>query len=841
MQIYAIKMQYFFRFGDKNNSVVFDLTDDQKKSIANKETTLDEIYNEFGKDPVAHIAVAKANGIEPEIGIIGMIDGDTNSSNGAGKSTILDAICYSLYEKVVRKTANTTKIEKAGLSVATKIDGKYPDKMTESYVEAYGEENGVIFRVKRGRSFSGSKKTHSPILEFEIYNEKDIVKRMGHRTTDTNKSIEDVLMMDYDGFVNSLMFGQNDAGKFLMGTDKIKKEMIINILRLNDLVNGCLNIVRKNKNEQDKKVSILKSNIDIVHDMLMDEIRKYVDNPTDISLYPNAISNIDAIISKCEKDIVEFDVSIEGKRKELNALHIDVIKDKFARILEQGKQIRKHIKDIEADKEKAISDTNKALEKCNGTIEELSIDTDKKRKTVSTYNDQLSKTETDLKAINVEEINEKLKKIASYKAKQADIEKILSNLNTDREKLLEQQSVSNSDISRHSKDIADLKSQLSSIDGQDFKCSKCKSIVSRHHIESEIKLLETIVQDLKKDLDECSEKIKSVNADIVKQKENLGKIEKAKQIEIKLNNDISNVDALKNRKTELSNMISEANKEIDVFVEKEKMENEQKTALEERVKTESVDFDKKISEKLVEIEQKQAEYKEAEAKMESLGEKSKVIEDVIKDISEQQKALSGKIGELKKSIESINSIKEKLDAHSDSFLIENKILSRYIVLDNIFGLGGIQTKIIDKYLPLMNIYVQEYMEILSGGAISVNIYINDKSQIDMDLLGASADSYEMLSGGEKMIVRLAVDIGMALLAFSRTSQTPEMICLDEIFGPLDKKHTDGVFDMLKALHDKFKRVLVITHNPLIQQQLKSNLMVEKGFGPLGLSEIKYIE
>jgi len=79
--------------------------------------------------------------------------------------------------------------------------------------------------------------------------------------------------------------------------------------------------------------------------------------------------------------------------------------------------------------------------------------------------------------------------------------------------------------------------------------------------------------------------------------------------------------------------------------------------------------------------------------------------------------------------------------------------------------------------------------------------------VDIAIHGGTASTYPMLSGGEKMVVRLATDIGLAMLSFSHCAQKPEIICLDEIFGPLDDAHTGMVFDLLEQLKSKFNRVL----------------------------------
>ncbi|MFO7972598.1 MAG: hypothetical protein R6U40_12720, partial [Desulfobacterales bacterium] len=117
---------------------------------------------------------------------------------------------YAHYEKIVRKTANQDKKEKAGVSVVTRMNGEYPEGLMESYVEEFFENNGSIYRLKRGRKFTKSKKNHSPVLEFECVKESnEIDKRESHRTSDTAEAVANVIKMDYDVFVNSQMFGQN--------------------------------------------------------------------------------------------------------------------------------------------------------------------------------------------------------------------------------------------------------------------------------------------------------------------------------------------------------------------------------------------------------------------------------------------------------------------------------------------------------------------------------------------------------------------------------------------------------------------------------------------------------
>ena len=55
MQTYAIKMFNFLRFGETNNTIVFDLTEAEKEQIALGEIGMDDIYDYVVKNPVKHV------------------------------------------------------------------------------------------------------------------------------------------------------------------------------------------------------------------------------------------------------------------------------------------------------------------------------------------------------------------------------------------------------------------------------------------------------------------------------------------------------------------------------------------------------------------------------------------------------------------------------------------------------------------------------------------------------------------------------------------------------------------------------------------------------------------
>jgi DNA repair exonuclease SbcCD ATPase subunit len=845
MQIYALKFNNFLRFGEVDNTIVFDLTPQQKADLLNGTITMDSIYESVAKDPFGHINAVKSRGIEKQIGIMGIINGDSDSSNGAGKSSLLEGICYAHYEKIVRKTANNDKIEKAGLSVVTKLDGKYPANLKDSYVEEYFEENGSIYRLKRGRTFSKNQSSSQPLLEFECINESSVDSRSGHRTGDTKDSISDVITMDYDVFVNSQMFGQSDAGKYLTGTDKTKKEMLISLLRLEKVVDGCLELIRKKKNAQEKVVNEISSRIKFIEDMFAQGVTKYCD-PKDNSSseeYPQRILDVLKLTVQEGKDKLD---KCDTKKLELQASIDLLLKDdritKASKIKEEG--LRKKDEKVTKEKEKKQRiDEWETLQKASiKDICDINNDIANKTKRMASVKESITSLKAKVEAFDGEKCKKQLEIINKAKDKQPSVKDMSIKLNLEREELVKDIATLTSNKKDLNLENNELKTQIANVkDGDNFICEKCKSKVTKEHILSEIEInakkmvvIDSQVEEItkrkvsiEKDISEINEKTEKINKYILAEPKILGEIETNKALH-------NNIVTVNQNFVDLEAEMADLNKRLKISNDKVKEYGLKITNI-------SSEFDidiKSIEDKMVQL---RLDYDKASNEAKIVEQEIKQVKETIVKIDEVKNSTSEKLGFLEREIAHFNQLKDSLVEKRAEYIVESKDFHRYGLLESVYGLEGIQTRIVNRYLPLLNAYTKEFLDILSRGTIIVDQTINDRSKIDMNIYGGSADTYEMLSGGEKMIVRLAVDIGLSLLSFSRSSQKPEIICLDEIFGQLDKSNTDSVFEMLDKLQDKFSRLLIITHDPKIQARIKSNIIIEKNAGTLGLSAIKRIE
>uniref|UniRef100_A0AB39C8C8 Recombination related exonuclease n=1 Tax=Staphylococcus phage UHP46 TaxID=3234966 RepID=A0AB39C8C8_9CAUD len=132
---------------------------------------------------------------------------DSFTSNGASKTTLITSITYALYGK-------TEKGLKAD-EVVNRIEKK------NTYVKLTFFVGDDEYRIERYRK----DKTHkNKVLLF--CNDKEIT---GSTNDVTDKAIQDLFGIEFNTYVNAIMYGQGDIPMFSQATDKGKKEILESI------------------------------------------------------------------------------------------------------------------------------------------------------------------------------------------------------------------------------------------------------------------------------------------------------------------------------------------------------------------------------------------------------------------------------------------------------------------------------------------------------------------------------------------------------------------------------------------------------------------------------------
>ena len=274
---------------------------------------------------------------------------------------------------------------------------------------------------------------------------------------------------------------------------------------------------------------------------------------------------------------------------------------------------------------------------------------------------------------------------------------------------------------------------------------------------------------------------------------------------------------------QLSNRINENERQRKFFSENDECPTCTQTIDEELKQVKIKEKTNRIAELKQGILKLEDELKAKETEKSKLNEFAKEIrkkEVEIAKISVSMSGLKRLIEKEKKQIEKYKNgqvseeDKVKLTRLSERFKIQEEQISKlredkfYVdVARNLLMDTGIKTKIINKYLPIMN-------KLINGYLTSMDFYVNftlDNS-FNETIKSRHRDefSYSSFSEGEKMRIDLALLFTWRAVAKMKNSTNTNLLILDDIFdSSLDTTGTDDFLKILNTFADQ--NVFVISH------------------------------
>jgi len=88
------------------------------------------------------------------------------------------------------------------------------------------------------------------------------------------------------------------------------------------------------------------------------------------------------------------------------------------------------------------------------------------------------------------------------------------------------------------------------------------------------------------------------------------------------------------------------------------------------------------------------------------------------------------------------------------------------------------------------------------------------------------DRKPVISGGEEDIVNLSLRLAISQMITERSGQPFSLLILDEVFGSLDDTRRDNVIGLLHSLEQQFEQVLIISHMEAIKDSLNNIIRLE---------------
>ena len=303
----------------------------------------------------------------------------------------------------------------------------------------------------------------------------------------------------------------------------------------------------------------------------------------------------------------------------------------------------------------------------------------------------------------------------------------------------------------------------------------------------------------------------------------------------------SKLKKLNNLKGKLSNKVSTITKEHKFFTENTVCPTCTQT-IEEEFRLNRIDDAQSKAKEL------QSGYKELEEAIKTEEERehqftnlSKEITKLTHGISQNNTRISGcqkQVRELESEIQTIttqlenrNSEHEKLNTFNENLretydLLGDKKqkISYHAFAYSLLKDGGVKSKIIKKYLPLINQQVNKYLRMM-------DFYINFKLDEEFNETIQSPIhedfSYASFSEGEKMRIDLALLFTWREIARYKNSVNTNLLIMDEIFdSSLDGMGTEEFLKIIKYVI-KDANVFVISHKQALHDRFESMIQFEK--------------
>ena len=370
-----------------------------------------------------------------------------------------------------------------------------------------------------------------------------------------------------------------------------------------------------------------------------------------------------------------------------------------------------------------------------------------------------------------------------------------------------------------------LKSQCSG--GKMVKCSSCNSMVGEEHLDKEIAKLDKDIVDLestmalvkgkdklaKDDLEDVRKKLRNCDDYIAREAGLVESMASFKRNQEKVVEMKASRERCDERAAAAASRQAEANAEMEV------------------AKAGVADADKSAASSMAALKDRfvevSARLRGVEAEAGGIKASIQAVEGEMRALSLARDGLVSSRSRLETQIEDIRQMNDKVSGIIAKAMEKQAELDRVKVLEKVFGLNGIPSRIIERYMPLMNSYVAEYLDIISNHKIRARMSMDDSSEIRLSISGDGASLAELLSGGELVKIKLAFSIALGMLSFVRSANTPEFICLDEIFAPVDAGTKDYVFQTIEKLKEHFRDIIVISHDTALLTRIKNSILVNK--------------
>ena len=204
---------------------------------------------------------------------------------------------------------------------------------------------------------------------------------------------------------------------------------------------------------------------------------------------------------------------------------------------------------------------------------------------------------------------------------------------------------------------------------------------------------------------------------------------------------------------------------------------------------------------------------------------------LISNCQKQQRDLENEIQTLTNQIENRNTEHEKLEKFKstlqetyESLATKKETIKYFNYTYELLKDGGVKTKIIKKYLPLINQQINRYLQMMD---FYINFTLDEEFNETVQSPIHEDFSYASFSEGEKQRIDLALLFTWREVAKFKNSVSTNLMVLDEVFdSSLDGQGTEEFLKIIKYVIDD-ANIFVISHKTGLDDRFENVVRFEK--------------
>jgi exonuclease SbcC len=813
--------------------------------------------------------------------------------NGAGKSSLLDALTWSLFGEARGKSSDV-------------INLRQDVKAAEVALTFEHEDN--TYRVQR--TLPRNKNT---LLEFQVRTQNGWKPLTEKTTRETQARIEQTLRLDFETFVNASFFLQGRADQFTQQNATRRKEVLSNILGL-EMWEEYKNRTAEKRKALEREVDELEGRIrEIDAELAEEDLRKARLAELESSLQQltaartaqeSILENIKrnaALIDEQRKMTGMLSDSLERARAALKGLEERladrrVDHDSYADLVKRAKEIESAYK--------AWQKSRKELEEWDGIAAQFREHEKDRAPLLEQVAVEKAKLEEEQRSLLIEEetihdqqsvMGEVQKDIGKSEAllKEAE-EKIATRvqLESERNSARERQAELKAENEALKADMNQLKERIDSLKAAEgATCPLCGQELSAEHREvtlgqlesegkeegdrfranqaeagelvkriagyetqitklaraenervqyaSEVSLLTERMETLRsfaKAWETAGKKrLKEVEKNLESNKyampeqKQLAKLDKELE---KLGYDVSAHDSAREREIELR------------AVEEEHTNLKSAKEVSKQIEGEITNLKSEIKKRVSEIEALESDYETARANLEAAQAGAPDLDDAERELfrlREAENKTRSELGGAQQRVDVLDTQRARKVAFEKECDEVQKQIGRHRTLERAFGKDGVPALLIEQALPQIEDKANELLDRLSDGQMSIRFATQteykDKRRDDLrETLeiqisdAAGIRNYEMYSGGEAFRVNFAIRLALSKILAQRKGARLQTLVIDEGFGSQDTQGRQRLIEAINLVKNDFAKILVITHLDELKDAFPTRIEVEKSDG-----------